>query len=619
VLARHNPATKPPVDAVRRLDELGGRYQAFAWRRRGRERGGGVVKVWSVTIRAPRGTRGLCLSALVLASAVEARTPPHSIASITVCSPTASGPSVSCPVGTGDTALPVLAPTGYAINGPLADPVGGAYGGLATLADEHSTVFPPGTLPGHPDYLVFAASRTTLNPTASGMVVLTGGSGPSPGGQWTLDFAPDFGRYVPANPAGSRNGQLLLSPLDHSACQGVGAGNFDRQDPTFDLNYADPGTVLVDPTSCADRGTGSLLAVYEGTNRCIGRTGASNKGNNFYSSIAIATSNDHGHTWPTYRANPPFDFYPLPAQNPGYGPAAPWGASGADVCVGNDCATAPPSGYGRYAVLAPVVTVAQAMGDPATQQQEGLASNVGDSEPSAFVDVPSAGPDRYLYVVHNYAPGPFAENPPLQANTQSLSDLAVARARLDGGAAPLEFSKWYGQSFSEPGLPRDGGGAESPIFPKLASDLPHYRRCLAPDQSRAMGSLSYVVETRQYLLTFVCSSPTDPRTGASYPGDSAGQSGAAWFYSTIDARRFDLSHQEQWSAPQEIVGSWSPFSGGGCFRNFDGWYPTFMSPNRQPGQLSTSGYVFYMRGCTDDQTPGGRQFSTRAFVINTTD
>lgn len=37
------------------------------------------------------------------------------------------------------------------------------WGGLSTLADEHSTVFPPGTFKGHPnDYLFFVASKTEL-------------------------------------------------------------------------------------------------------------------------------------------------------------------------------------------------------------------------------------------------------------------------------------------------------------------------------------------------------------------------------------------------------------------------------------------------------------------------
>ena len=60
----------------------------------------------------------------------------RSIVSISVCSPAATGASVSCPSGTGDTRQAVLAPDG---SFPLNN-----YGGLGTLADEHSTIFPPG-------------------------------------------------------------------------------------------------------------------------------------------------------------------------------------------------------------------------------------------------------------------------------------------------------------------------------------------------------------------------------------------------------------------------------------------------------------------------------------------
>ena len=121
---------------------------------------------------------------------------PHSIASISICSPTATGASASCPNGTGDTRQAVLAPDGsFPLN---------QYGGLGTLADEHSTIFPPGTLPSHWDYLFFVATRTFLNSISSGVVVLTGGSGPNKNGQWTLDFAPDYGHYFPNNPVGQQ-------------------------------------------------------------------------------------------------------------------------------------------------------------------------------------------------------------------------------------------------------------------------------------------------------------------------------------------------------------------------------------------------------------------------------
>ena len=518
---------------------------------------------------------------------------PPSIKSISVCSPgVAGGVTVSCPPGTMDTAQAVLAPDGSPLNG---------YGGLSTLADEHSTIFPPGTLPGHwEDYLFFVATRTNLNPISSGVVVLTGGPGPNANGQWTLDFAPDFGLYIPGNPAGQQNGQLFLSPMEHNLCPTVAAA--DLQDQTFDLNYADPGTVFVDPTSQVDRGLGSLIMIYEGANRCIGLTGGDNvtAGNSFYSTIAVATSNDYGHTWPSYRYMLEPDgspVYPLPGQNPSVGPDAPSGALGNSVCIGNDC-TAPPwppsPNYGRYAVLRPQVTIADAMQSPVTSG--GLSSQMGDAAPSAFVDDVWDVPWPYLYEVHNYVVGPSGLNDPVLPNGQN-SDLMVARARLNGGRAPLTFSKWYQGSFSEAGL----GGVESPIFsPGL------FQNCEAPGQLKTMGAISYVEETQQYLLTFVCMSPQGD------PGLQSVNPGAAWFYST----NYDLSCQDEWSTPQEIIGSWGDYSGKKC-NAYNGWYPSFMALREKPGHLTTSGYVFYMEGCSGGDTPGGRQYSTRTFAITT--
>ena len=550
---------------------------------------------------------GLCfLSVPMTARPDDGSDHPHSIVSISVCSPTATGASVSCPSGTGDTRQPVVAPDG---SFPLNN-----YGGLGTLADEHSTIFSPGTLPGHGDYLFFVATRTILNPISSGVVVLTGGSGPNKNGQWTLDFAPDYGRYAPNNPVGQQNGQVLLSPVEHPSCPSVKFAV--NQDQTFDLNYADPGSVVLDPTNRPNKGPGRLIMIYEGTNRCIGLDGFNidNLGNSFYSTIAVATSNDFGHTWPSYRymldtnGSPT---YPVPLQNPSQGPEASSGATGSTVCIGNDC-TAPPwppdNNYGRYAVLNPKLTIADAMQSPVTKG--GLSNSMGDSVPSAFVDDVHAGGESdfhddshdplYLYEVHNYAVGPTGLDFPQLPNGHN-SDLMIARAELNGGKAPLVFNKWYQGKFSEPGL----GGFETPIFPNGA-----FENCEASGQLKTMGSISYVEVTQQYLLTFVCISPRgDP--GSQSPGP-----GAAWFFST----NYDLSRQDQCSTPQEIVGSWSPFidpKTTSC-NDYDGWYPSFMSLNHNSGHLTTRGYVFYMKGCTGGgATPGGREFSTRAFTITT--
>ncbi len=576
----------------------------------------GAARLWRMPVSQSRWCYaivvGLCVLRLpcpddaVAQDAAAASLPtPHSIVSISV-SPGSGAIAAPCPGGTPES---VSAPDGSAIN---------CYGGLATLADEHATVFPPGTFPGHSDYLFFVATRTNLNPNESGTVVLTGGAGPNTNGQWTFDFAPDFGLYAPNAAAGWQHGQLFLATMEHDLCPTPA----NPPDATFDLNYADPGTVFVDPTNRANNGPGSLVMIYEGTNRCIGLNRMKVGGNNFFSSIAVATSLDGGHTWPTYAAN----FVAPPNTNPSIGPYAPEGALGNGVCIGSDCVTPPPANYGRYSILTPVVYPQEAF----ALSPGGLTNHVGDSEPSAFVDDVSTSPNQYVYVVHGYAPGQFAcdscsdGNPSISPPYELTSDLTVARAQLNGGTAPLSFTKWYQAGFTQPGRGEDGGGRETPIF---AVDSNGYANCLAPDQARAMGSISYVQETQQYLLTFVCASPSDPATttdpeNAANP--SPGQQGAAWFYSTMDAIHLDLSHQDRWSRPTEIGGSWAVFANaqnggpaGGCFRNFDGWYPTFMSLNHKPGHLSTTGYVFYMNGCTDDTTPNGRRFSARTFNIAT--
>jgi hypothetical protein len=389
--------------------------------------------------------------------------------------------------------------------------------------------------------------------------------------------------------------------MQHPNCPTVAQPRL--QDPTFDLNYADPGSVVIDPTNPSNAGPGSVLMIYEGTNRCIGLAGGSNTqaGNSFYSTIGVATSNDFGHSWPAYRfaldgaAQPQ---YPLPSQNPSQGPNAPDGAKGPATCIGNNCASAPwppDRAYGRYAVLGPQVTIAAAMASPVTSS--GLTSNMGDSVTSAFVDDVAPGPVRYVYELHNYAPGPAGLGDPVPPNGQS-GDLFVARAPLNGGTAPLAFSKWYQGSFAQSGM----GGLESPMLTRGSA-----QNCLGAGQLRTMASISYVEDTQQYLLVFVCMSPGgDPLTGTGGPG-------AAWFFATNG----DLSRQDQWSAPQEIEGSWSAYDPGvpGC-NDFNGWYPSFMSLNRKPGHLTTVGHVFAMAGCTDiGGGAGGRQYSSRVFAI----
>lgn len=177
---------------------------------------------------------------------------PPAIASISVCSANGAGGPGSCLSGSFDTTQIVLAPDG-------SNPIN-KYSGMAGVSDEHQSIFSPGTLQTNNDYLFFVATHTDLN-TDTGVVVLSGGAGPNKNGQWTFDFpkADGYDSY----PSGF--GQIFLSAVGRD-CPTVPDGNPAHQDQTFDLNYAAPGSVVVDPTS----GAGDLLMLYEGTNTCFG-------------------------------------------------------------------------------------------------------------------------------------------------------------------------------------------------------------------------------------------------------------------------------------------------------------------------------------------------------------
>src|SRR5262249_24212649 len=147
-----------------------------------------------------------------------------------------------------------------------------------------------------------------------------------------------------------------------------------------------------DPTAAP----GSMLMVYEGTNACIANQGGDAFGNNDdYISLAIATTLDYGKDWPTYRANPMFDYDPLPDVNPSQAPnnfllasKNPMGAWGGNVCAGN-CPPAgtpsptPPDSYGRYVVVTPTTSLASLMAAPSPSP---LTAKYGEQEISGFVD-----------------------------------------------------------------------------------------------------------------------------------------------------------------------------------------------------------------------------------------
>ncbi|HXA16920.1 MAG TPA: hypothetical protein VN380_08015 [Thermoanaerobaculia bacterium] len=387
----------------------------------------------------------LILAALSEASSTFGQTHPASIASITVCSPAGTSGAGSCPQGTFDTHQIVLGPDGSSVN-----PSAGT-----AIPDEHSSVFAPGTLNGNPDYLFFVASTAPVHADI-GVLVLSGGSGPDKNGQWTMDYAKadGYGSY----PSGY--GQIFQSPSG-THCPVVADGNPAHQDQTFDLNYAAPGSIVLDPTSPS----GNLVMIYEGTITCFGQTGGG-RSTGFYSTVGVATSRDFGHTWPTYRGTSTFTFVPIPGQSTTQGPAMPSGALGAATCMGNDCSSTPPAAYGRYAVLSSSIPVSAAM---ATGQP--LSSSIGDSEMAAFLDDASSGAAPYVYSTYDFNPGAGTLVDPQQTS----ANLMIARAQLNGGTAPLKFFKWNGTTFGAQGV----GGIDSPVFPSGS-----FQNCEAPAQLR---------------------------------------------------------------------------------------------------------------------------------------
>ena len=558
----------------------------------------------------------LALTLLVMSAPMSARADDGSdhrpaIVSITICSPDSTG-AITPACGTAyDTERPVLAagaPT-QTIN----------QAGIGTATDEHSTVFPPGYLGDNRDYLFFVASGSKgVNPDI-GMMVLSS-PGPDNHGQWMAQpaTANGYGNYS----LGLSPGQVFLPPLKPFACP------IKEQDSTFDLNYGVAGTVFKDPTS----DSGRLLMVYEGNNDCIGAVDGQKLGSDSYQTIGVATSVDGGRSWPRYASNGAYVAAQLPQANPvgspttDYGPQAPFGAMGQDVCMGNVCPPHVPPDYGRYEVLSPSASL-----DSLIQNKTVLNGQLGHSEPSAFIDdvqsddgVDDGDPSRYVYIVTHYL-SDHGLAPLVPPSNGRNDDLAVARAKLDRSGAPLNFSKWNGTSFP---AASDGIGGTDAAMLSSASDG-NFSACgdNVSKQGRSQGSITWVEETRQYLLVFVCSSPGDPAAGA----PTSGEHGSAWFYATTD----NLSDQSSWSIPKEIEGSYgrnveanqaNDSDNMNDCASFNGWYPTLMSPNKAPGHLSTHGYVFYLIGslgaCTDDDKDqdGGlapRTYASRQFTIVT--
>lgn len=304
--------------------------------------------------------------------------------------------------------------------------------GLDTLADEHTTVLPPNTVPeylsypAHDDYLFFVTG-----------LVLSGGKGPDKKNEWTLGVVKDYKIKNPITHGKVTNSKAkLFGPPLRGTCP--------PEDATFDLSYAANGAVIIDPTRPRPEG---LLMIYEGTNKCSGANkinktndtdktdGEDKKGH--YAALGVATSLDYGRLWPFYRKN-----YGSKTDGPH---ALESGAFGPDVCISNenclsckdpkaDCKV-PPT-YGRYPVLMPTYTIEDAMGD-------GQSITVGYQCPSAFLDDVNAGgdfikSDIYVYSIQNFG------CPDDYRCVRSKQGLSVSRALINGrGEKRLAFMNWY--------------------------------------------------------------------------------------------------------------------------------------------------------------------------------
>ena len=190
---------------------------------------------------------------------------------------------------------------------------------------------------------------------------------------------------------------------------------------------------------------------------------------------------------------------------------------------------------------------------------------LGDAIPSAFVDKNANG-DYYLYVIYED-----------HMDDGTASRLSIARAKLGGD--PLTFLKWNSGSFSQPGI----GGADAPFLPSGG--------CTG---AQNMGEITRNDDLGLYVALFVCT------------GNHVG----TWYYST--ATSLDL---QDWTVPQPVANSQFPStpacSSDGRGQQFDGWYPSSMSPGSAPGHTKLTGTIFFMNGCDTGQ----RQFMSRTFTI----
>ena len=207
------------------------------------------------------------------------------------------------------------------------------------------------------------------------------------------------------------------------------------------------------------------------------------------------------------------------------------------------------------------------------QPTTNYATAMGNAIPSAFVDKSVSG-DYYLYVVYGYHDGGFTPS--------SDNLLRIARAKL--GADPLTFLKWYNGGFTQPGI----GGLDSGVLPSGCS----------PGTLQQMGEVTYNDDLGAYLFVFVCTS------------GPSGNRVASWYFSTATS----LDAQD-WAPPLPIQNTQSsvtiPCPGLTTGQQYDGYYPSFMSPGAAAGHTKLTGKAFFLNGCDT----GVRTFMARNYTI----
>ena len=208
---------------------------------------------------------------------------------------------------------------------------------------------------------------------------------------------------------------------------------------------------------------------------------------------------------------------------------------------------------------------------------------VGDAIPSAYIK------GSCLYVVYANHPAP----------TETNRAIGIQIARVQLGSDPLFFQKYLVTSgvgsFSSAGM----GGAGTNVIP--FTSIGGTQTTPTCTGTQFQPGLSFNQFLGRYLMTMVCE-----------VSSTAGQLG--WFFST--ATSLDA---EDWTMPQLIANSQftttTPCKGQpdtSPSTYFNGWYPSFYSPNLATGRTGKNGLAFYLDGCNLDPD---RMFKSRTFTV----